>query len=151
MARDKQAGGEVNISNEAVEAAAKALWEPNERDDEWVGEFDSYKDYLREYATKALEAAAPHMLAAVWEEAYGLGYADHNVGAAPTRANPHKTATPTPVAPTVHAEHGLARMQVTSPVCVWCKCGAEFDAYGDRGAINKLNDHISYYQTARTP
>lgn len=50
------------ISDEAVEAAAEALWEPNEHGDEWATEFPTYKDYLRAEARKALEAAAPYML-----------------------------------------------------------------------------------------
>jgi len=49
------------IPDAAVEAAAETLWEPNERDDEWVGEFDTYKAYLHAQARKVLEAAAPHM------------------------------------------------------------------------------------------
>lgn len=60
---------ELEIPAEAVEAAAKALWEPNERDDEWVGEYETYKDYLRAQATKVLEAAAPYMRAQALDEA----------------------------------------------------------------------------------
>jgi hypothetical protein len=55
----------VNISDEAVEAAARALWQPNEHGDEWVDEFPTYKDYLRAEARKALEAAAPQMMAPI--------------------------------------------------------------------------------------
>ena len=49
------------IPEAAVEAAAKALWQTNQHDDEWMPKHLTYMDYLRAEATKALEAAAPHM------------------------------------------------------------------------------------------
>lgn len=59
----------MKISSEAVEAAAGALWQTNQHDDEWASDFPTYMDYLRSEATKALEAAAPHMHAQALEEA----------------------------------------------------------------------------------
>lgn len=38
--------------------------------------------------------------------------------------------------------HALARTQLSPDVYVWCKCGAQFDAYGNKGAMNKLQDHL---------
>jgi hypothetical protein len=58
----------MNISDEAVEAAAKPLWEPNEHDDTWASEFPTYKDYLKAEARKVLEAAAPYLMAQAWDE-----------------------------------------------------------------------------------
>lgn len=56
------------IPSQAVEAAANHLypgWETSPAD---------WKDYFRRKATEALEAAAPHMLAAAWEEGYMFSY-----------------------------------------------------------------------------
>jgi hypothetical protein len=51
----------MNIPDEAVEAAARALAERSRCPEEWQW-------YLSEART-ALEAAAPHLMAAAWDEA----------------------------------------------------------------------------------
>ena len=58
------------IPGSAVEAAARALWQTDQHDDSWAGEFTEYMDYLRSEATKALEAAAPYMLNLAKREAW---------------------------------------------------------------------------------
>lgn len=45
--------------------------------------------------------------------------------------------------------HVMTSVQVAPPVKVRCSCGAEFDAFGDKGAISKLNDHIDREAAAR--
>lgn len=80
------------IPNEAIEAAAKALWEPNEHGDEWAGEYETYKDYLRAEATKTLEAAAPYMLATAWDEGREEGYEVGRGLGAPENLNPYRGA-----------------------------------------------------------
>lgn len=49
------------IPDAAIEAAVRQLWDVNEHDDEWVGDFATYNAYLRHKAQQILEAAAPHM------------------------------------------------------------------------------------------
>ena len=58
------------IPDEAVEAAAAALFQVNQHDDAWADEFPNYLDYLRAEATKALEAAAPFIAADAWDEGW---------------------------------------------------------------------------------
>jgi hypothetical protein len=70
------------IPDEAVEAAARALWRTNQHDDEWVGEFPEYIDFLRSEARYVLEAAAPHLQSAAWVRGVEDGY--HH------RPNPYK-------------------------------------------------------------
>jgi hypothetical protein len=55
------------IPDEAVEAAARALWSPSNEGDTWESEHEPYKDHTRAEAKRALEAAAPHLMAAAWE------------------------------------------------------------------------------------
>lgn len=55
--------------NEAVEAAAKALWAPADHAETWDSEHEAYKDYLRTEASNALAAASPHILSAKVAEA----------------------------------------------------------------------------------
>jgi hypothetical protein len=80
-------------------------------------------------------------LAQAWEDAYTLGYADSKAGTPPTRENPYKKE-PAMDAKDAEPAHELARTQIEPPVRVWCKCGLQFDAFGDKGAMGKLNDHI---------
>ena len=47
--------------------------------------------------------------------------------------------------------HALARPQLSPDVYVWCKCGARFDAYGNKGAMNKLQDHLLEELVRPTP
>lgn len=72
----------MTIPNEAVDAAAKALWQTNQHDDAWVDDYSDYESYLRAEATKALEAAAPH-----------LGYRAGNASAEVARAFANKEAS----------------------------------------------------------
>jgi hypothetical protein len=59
------------IPEAAVEAAARALWQTDQHDDSWASEFPEYMDYLRAEATKALEAAAPHMTICTQDDTQG--------------------------------------------------------------------------------
>ena len=51
------------IPDEAVEAAAQALWTPSNEGDTWESEYEPYKEHTRAEAKRALEVAAPHLLA----------------------------------------------------------------------------------------
>ena len=68
------------IPAEAIEAAARALWQTNQHDDAWVDEYPEYMDYLRAEATKALEAAATYMRAGGLAAAYARGFSDATDG-----------------------------------------------------------------------
>lgn len=41
------------------------------------------------------------------------------------------------------SEHRLLAVALDGPPVAACTCGAKFDAYGNKGALNKLNDHIA--------
>jgi hypothetical protein len=70
------------IPDEAVEAATEVIWE--------MADSLQSHEYAKEIARAALEAATPRFIEQAWEEAYGLGWADRNVGAQPTRSNPYR-------------------------------------------------------------
>ena len=55
----------MKISNEAVEAAAKAVYEVTFTPAVWEVESEDYMDEMRETVRIALEAAAPHMMAPI--------------------------------------------------------------------------------------
>lgn len=58
----------MNISDEAVEVAAKALFEVSVHAPDYWDDLDPVsRESWGEDAKKILEAAAPHMLAEVWE------------------------------------------------------------------------------------
>lgn len=62
----------MNISDEAVEAAAKAI-----RDDDWPDYEDQIHHPIKDYmsnARAALEAAAPYMLAAEYDRGFDDGH-----------------------------------------------------------------------------
>lgn len=112
------------ISDEAVEAAAKALWQTDQHDDAWVNEYTEYMDYLRAEATKALEAAAPYIAARAWEEGEKTGYSN-----------------------CLAVEHGLE--QATNPYRSQARLGALDDAlrmYGEGVALVVITERtgISY-------
>jgi hypothetical protein len=73
----------VNISDEAVEAAHEA-WRAQAATEGIIFEYN-----LR----AALEAAAPYMLAPVFEEGYGWGYSDSvwSKGHEPRDRNPYRS------------------------------------------------------------
>lgn len=80
------------ISDEAVEAAAKAQYEFRSSGfHAWEDLSEHEKSEAIAAQQFALEAAAPYLLADAWESSYGLGYADCKVGAAPTRTNPYRS------------------------------------------------------------
>lgn len=64
------------ISNEAVEAAARAAYNLTHTT-KWVQLSLGYKRELMLTARAALEAAAPHMLAEAWMEGEAAGYVNH--------------------------------------------------------------------------
>lgn len=68
------------ISVEAIEAVATRLY-PG-----WQNSPADWQDYFRRKATEALEAAAPHMLAAAWDEG------DRNGADGIYEPNPYRTA-----------------------------------------------------------
>jgi hypothetical protein len=78
------------IPDDAVEAAARALAARNRRPEEW-------QFYLSE-AMSALEAAAPHLMAAAWSHGHHDGAVDQMLhmenGGAKTTPNPY-LASPT--------------------------------------------------------
>ena len=55
------------IPDEAVEAAAKKLYQAGGLV-VWDSEDESIRNYFRRNARSALEAAAPHLMAAAWDE-----------------------------------------------------------------------------------
>ena len=57
----------MNISDEAVEAAAKEFAAIADPLGGWDNQADAYHRIYRERATRILEAAAPYMLADVWD------------------------------------------------------------------------------------
>jgi hypothetical protein len=69
MSDDKR----MNISDEAVEAAAYALYSASPWPTEWHDADMARKETYLHYATTALEAAAPHMIADCWDEAVDAG------------------------------------------------------------------------------
>ena len=68
----------MDISNEAVEAAAWAL------DPQTMGSAgalaDKFKDHTRADAQRILEAAAPFIAAQVWDEGHEEGWLNHESG-----------------------------------------------------------------------
>ena len=58
------------IPAHAVEAAAKAIYRHTLGLDDWDSRSDVMKETMRGKARAALEAAAPYMLAAAWEEGW---------------------------------------------------------------------------------
>jgi hypothetical protein len=86
------------IPNDAVEAAAKALWTPSNEGDTWESEYEPYKDHTRAEAKRALEAAAPHLMAGAWDEGFDKGFYDPKAGSywdasESTAVNPHRKPT----------------------------------------------------------
>jgi len=77
------------IPDEAVEAAARALWSPSNEGDTWESEHEPYKDHTRAEAKRALEAAAPHLRAVAFEDAADriMGPSDVPLDAATCRWN----------------------------------------------------------------
>ena len=76
------------IPDEAVEAAAKKLYQAGGLV-VWDSEDESIRNYFRRNARSALEAAAPHLMAAAWEEGRIDGYADAQRGF-DTAMNPYE-------------------------------------------------------------
>jgi hypothetical protein len=75
----------MSISDEAVEAAAEAVWEH--------GEVIQTREYAAELARAALEAAALHLMAAAWDEcASSLVYEDGSKVEIATNTNPYRSA-----------------------------------------------------------
>jgi hypothetical protein len=76
----------VIISDEAVEAAAKAIYESESYQNRWdwpLSEFD--REEYRKHARAALEAAAPYLqqepsAASVWDEAVTVLYMGNAIG-----------------------------------------------------------------------
>ena len=56
------------IPDEAVEAAARQLFDQDKGEVSWGEVSDEIRNYYRYEARKILEAAAPHLMAAAWEE-----------------------------------------------------------------------------------
>lgn len=105
----------TSIPNEAIEAAANAISKcSGMRFDGFWSRIEDLEPEDREYALKearaALESAAPHMLAAVWQSAYDQGVDDQRTSAsnpgiagcfcnssacrcfiAPARSNPYRS------------------------------------------------------------
>jgi hypothetical protein len=84
----------LNISDEAVEAAAAALREHNPFLPDLQAMGDAPADEFDCCARAALEAAAPHLMAAAWDEGQGAGWNDclldlQNGGAKSSR-NPYR-------------------------------------------------------------
>jgi hypothetical protein len=90
-----------NISDEAVEAAARALYKGQPIYDEAVGVITGYKPWdwmepeyqnsMRSDARAALEAAAPHLMAAAWDEGVLIGF-DEGQGVRGRTRNPYRAA-----------------------------------------------------------
>lgn len=81
------------IPAQAVEAAAKAIFEEVFAPNIWVEEDEIYKNQFRDSMRRALDAAAPHMQAQAWEEGYTLGYADCANKQESNRPNPYMLNT----------------------------------------------------------
>ncbi len=91
----------MTISDGAVEAAANAISEASGmRFDGFWSRVEDLEPEDREYALMearaALEAAAPHLLAEVWQSAYSQGVEDERTSATagldygPNRNNPYR-------------------------------------------------------------
>lgn len=79
----------MNIPDEAVEAAAKALYQNTLTS--WDGAHARTKELCRRDARAALEAAAPHLLAEAWREGCAEGLAcDWDKGAEFLPLNPYR-------------------------------------------------------------
>jgi hypothetical protein len=80
----------MKISDEAVEATAKAIHEAGDWDVPWTGD-DWRADCARTEARAALEAATPHLMAQVWEEGRLGGHAEEQSGFE-NAMNPYRSA-----------------------------------------------------------
>lgn len=60
------------IPDEAVEAAARAAAK-DDAEPNWYLDTERFRDAWRIRMRAALEAAAPHLLAAAWDEGFGRG------------------------------------------------------------------------------
>lgn len=78
----------MNISDEAVEAAAKATYSSDGLN-AWTLEDVSTHNHYRRKARASLEAAAPHLMAQAWDE--GVAYVFEG-GAEVSDENPYRSA-----------------------------------------------------------
>ena len=67
----------MNIPDDAVEAAAQALSAEVDPYGEWEKQVPSYRELFRRRVTRVIEAAAPHLMAAAWDEASSVDQVHH--------------------------------------------------------------------------
>lgn len=77
------------ISDEAVEAAAKAVYHTSGRARQMP--YSVAREACESEARAVLEAAAPHLMAAAWDEGRGAGFRDAYVDEEEEEPNPYRS------------------------------------------------------------